>query len=209
MIMPGHVPIWRQILGGSLPATGDWLTIGVQDVHSDARQEPGFDFPTVTALLQSRGAVVRSLDFFDQRANFQHDLNHALPSELCEQFDVLLDIGSMEHIFDTRQVFCNYLAAVKAGGYLCLHLPVSGYYRHGLHTFSPELIRGVLIANGCEITFTTFSDHRGTELGEDNLRGVDALMWVVAVKSKPVAEFRIPQQDGWRGYYDCQLSKGQ
>jgi hypothetical protein len=201
MIMAGHVPIWRRLLNGALSTAGSWITIGVQDVHEAARHEPGFDFPNLTELLQSRGIAVETLDWFDPRADHRHDLNLPLPEALQEQFDVLLDIGTIEHVFDTRQVFINYLSLVKPGGDLCLHLPVSGYYRHGLHTFSPDLVRGALFENGCEIFFTEFTDFRGQPVAEDNLRGVDALLWIVARKTKSVSEFRNPQQIGWQDYY--------
>lgn len=201
MIMLGHVPLWRRILNDALPLSGRWVTIGVQDVHEQARAEPGFNFPTLTDLLQARGIDVQTLDWFDQRANYQHDLNQPVPSSLHERFDVLLDIGTIEHVFDTRQVFINYLSLVKLGGYLCLHVPVSGYYRHGLHTFSPDLIRGALEGNGCRISFVAFSDYRGTEVSENDLRGVDAIMWVVAQKTESITEFRNPQQVGWQDYY--------
>lgn len=205
MIMSGHVPFWRSILdvlGQGAGFEKTWITMGVQDIPAQSRSEPGFDFPTLTELLQSRGAVVRTLDLFDGRADIRHDLNLPLPPELHAQFDVLVDVGTIEHVFDTRQVFVNYLSLVKPGGHLCLHLPVSGYYRHGLHTFSPELVRGCLLGNGCEISFAEFSDFRGAEVDEDNLRGVDALMWVVAKKLHTIPEFRIPQQAGWREHYE-------
>lgn len=202
MIMPGHVHLWRRILDEALPTGGRWITIGVQDIHEESRRAPGFDFSTLTELLRSLGAQVQTLDWFDMRADLRHDLNQPLPSTLHAQFDVLLDVGTIEHVFDTRQVFINYLSLVRPGGNLCLHVPVSGYYRHGMHTFSPELIRGALQENGCELGFVAFTDHRGNELIEADLRGVDALMWVVAMKVRTIAEFHNPQQAGWQDYYE-------
>lgn len=200
MIMPGHVRFWRIILNDPQLPRGRWITIGVQDIHEQARRNPDFDFSTLTALLQARGIEVSTLDLFDRRADYQSDLNVPLPFQ--DPFDVLLDIGTIEHVFDTRQAFINYLSLVKVGGYLCLHVPVSGYYRHGLHTFSPELIRGTLSGNGCQIILATFSDYRGNDVDEEHLRGVDALMWVIARKTESVREFRNPQQAGWQEYYE-------
>ncbi len=208
MIMPGHLPFWRRILDEALPARGRWITIGVQDIHAESQTAPGFNFVTLTELLQARGIEVQTLDLFDDRANISHDLNQPLPPDLHEQFDVLLDIGTIEHVFDTRQVFINYLSLVKPGGHLCLHVPVAGYYRHGLHTFSPELIRSSLLGNGCQVSFEGFSDYLGNEVVEDDLRGVDALLWVVADKVQTMAEFRIPQQAGWKDYYEREDIRG-
>lgn len=202
MIMPGHVAIWRKVLSESLPATGRWITIGVQDIHERARAEVDFQFQTVTSLLQSKGITVQTLDLFDARADIRHDLNAPLPAEWRGAFDVLMDVGTLEHVFDTRQAFINYLDLVRQDGWLFLHLPVSGYYRHGLHTFSPELIRSALCQNGCRITCEIFSDYQGNLVEEEHLRGVDALLWIIVQKVSPMAKFHIPQQSGWRDYYE-------
>ena len=164
----------------------------------------------VNALVKGAGA---KLDTIEKARAFADSLPFAVGNTFggnssCVELNadgtprVLLDIGSIEHVFDTLQVCINYLSLIKPGGHLCLHLPVSGYYGHGFHTFSPELVRGVLVGNGCEITFTAFSDFRGNAVNEDALRGVDALMWVVARKLQTLAEFRIPQQAGWREHYE-------
>lgn len=175
--------------------------MGVHDVHAEARVEPDFNYSTLTDLLRSRGVAVETLDLYDERADHRLDLNEPIPTRLHGRFGVLLDIGTAEHVFDTRQAFANYFSLVNPAGYLCLHLPVAGYYRHGLHTFSPELIRGVLDVNGCRVVRELFSDHRGNELREDDLRGHDALMWVVARRAREFPEFRAPQQAGWGEYY--------
>ena len=64
-----------------------------------------------------------------------------------------------------------------------------GYYKHGIHTFNPDLLRLVLLSNGFEIVFDKYSTKMGEEINTP--RG-DALIWLAAKKVKEQKEFIIP-----------------
>ena len=201
MIMYHHTRLWRRILAEQLPANGAWITMGFQDIDPAAREDSWFDVRDLKTLLESRGANVTTLDHFDTRADLIHDLNVPIAESLHERFDVLLDIGTIEHVFDTRQVLITYLSLVRVGGLLCIHAPVSGYCWHGLHTFHPTVIRDALSENGCQIRYESFSDVRGTDIESSHLQGRDAIVWLVAEKVRPFNEFQPPQQSGWSDIY--------
>lgn len=200
MILLRHLPLWREFLALDYLPRGRWLTIGVQDIHPTACKEPGFAFPTLTALLSARGAAVSTLDLFDPRADLRYDLNQPIPAEEHQRFDVLLDVGSLEHVFDTRQALVNYLELVRVGGYLCLHAPVAGFFNHGLHTFSPETIREALRLNGCRLAYERYSLDSGYPIPPQHIGNFDTLQWLVAQKTEPLGTFRNPQQRRWQGY---------
>ena len=151
MIMYHHTTLWRNILEEHLPPHGEWVTMGLQDIDPAARADRWFDAPDLKALLEARGANVTTLDHFDERADLIHDLNLPVDTALHGRFDVLLDIGTIEHVFDTRQVLTTYLNLVRVGGHVCIHAPISGYCWHGLHTFHPTVLQDALNGNGCEI----------------------------------------------------------
>jgi hypothetical protein len=201
MIMYHHTRLWRRIFEEQLPASGDWITIGFQDIDPAAREDSWFDVPDLKTFLGSRGAKVTTLDCFDSRADLIHDLNVPVPESLHDRFDVLLDVGTIEHVFDTRQVLTTYLKLIRVGGRLCIHAPVSGYCWHGLHTFHPTVIRNALTGNGCEIRYESFSDIRGTDIASDALQGRDAIVWLVAEKVQPFKGFTVPQQSAWTEIY--------
>ena len=175
--------------------------MGFQDIDPAARKDSWFDVPDLNTLLESRGAKVTTLDRFDDRANIKHGLNLPVEESLHGRFDVLLDVGTIEHVFDTRQVLINYLSLVRSGGSICIHTPVSGYCWHGLHTFHPTVMRDALTANGCEICYESFSDIRGTDIEVSEIKGRDAIVWLVAEKTRPLRDFVVPQQTAWTDIY--------
>jgi SAM-dependent methyltransferase len=66
------------------------------------------------------------------------DLNHPIPDEFCDQYDTVIDAGSLEHIFDTKLAFENVSKMLKPGGQI-LHLsPGNNRCGHGFYQFSPE-----------------------------------------------------------------------
>lgn len=200
MILLRHVPLWREILALDYLPRSRWLTIGVQDIHPTARKEPGFAHGSLGSLLAAQGAQVTTLDLFDPRADLIVDLNESIPTSQHGLFDVLLDVGSIEHVFDTKQVLINYLHFVRVGGYVCIHTPVAGFFNHGLHTFSPEAIREALRLNGCRIAYERYSLDSGYPIPPQHIGNFDTLLWIVAQKTEPFTRFRNPQQQRWQGY---------
>lgn len=78
------------------------------------------------------------LDKFDEdKPQILHDMNEPLPEELYEQFSLVVDSGTIEHIFDIRQVMENIVRATKVGGRVFHLTPSSNYIDHGLYLFSP------------------------------------------------------------------------
>jgi len=120
-------------------------------VNSDgALAGDGFAERFVSDVLGARS--VRSLDYSDyQQADIIHDLNQPLAPELHNSFDTLIDGGTMEHIFDIRQVLANYMALVKTGGSIFIMTTANNLCGHGFYQFSPEFFYRVFDpANGFE-----------------------------------------------------------
>ena len=143
-------------------------------------------------LLDNGARSVTTLDLFDPAADLQLDLNQ--PLNLEHQYDALIDIGSIEHVFDTRQVLINYLQAVELGGYIAIHTPVGGYYGHGMYTFNPRTIVDALEINGCVILSEDYS-------GGNRTRNEDTNLWVIALKNNEYDEFICPQEGQWEVMY--------
>jgi hypothetical protein len=112
----------------------------------------------------------------------------------------VIDIGSLEHVFDTRQCLENCLRMVRVGGVYILHTAVKGYYLHGLHTFSPEALLQVFTLNGFELVYHRYSTDGGAPL-EDPTKGENVLIWLVGRKIADISVFKCPQQRGWKELY--------
>jgi len=143
--------------------------------------------------LRNKGAgEITTLDLFDPAADLRLDLNQ--PLNLERQYDALIDIGSIEHIFDTKQVLDNYIRMIKVGGYIAIHTPVGGYYGHGMYTFNPRTIMDALQCNGCTILSEDYS-------GGNRVKNEDTNLWVIALKDSEYGNFSNPQENQWKVIY--------
>ena len=94
-------------------------------------------------LIEKLGVLtVKSIDNSAyQGAEIIHDLNQPLPTEkkgICK-YDTILDLGTLEHIFNIPQALINITNLCKSDGQIIHCLPADGYCGHGLYQFSPEL----------------------------------------------------------------------
>lgn len=101
-----------------------------------------------------RECNVHSLTYLDysdyQGATFLHDLNVPLPDG-CPKFDVVIDSGTLEHVFDIPTSFKNIeKLLVKNGCFLCAS-PANNWLGHGMYQFSPELFWSGLRSCGFRI----------------------------------------------------------
>jgi len=95
----------------------------------------------VDGWLKFLGAEsVDVMDYSDfEGANVVHDLNKPLPDSLCDQYDVVIDSGTIEHVFDIKTVLSNYMKLVRPGGSLILMTVANNFCGHGFYQYSPEL----------------------------------------------------------------------
>jgi SAM-dependent methyltransferase len=105
-------------------------------------------------LLKSLGLteIVR-LDCSDYEAPDEiFDLNEpATPSHLVGRFDLVLDSGTLEHVFDVPAVLRHCLRMVKPGGRIIHLTPSSNCVDHGLYSVSPTLYADFYSAAGCRV----------------------------------------------------------
>jgi SAM-dependent methyltransferase len=90
------------------------------------------------------------------------DMNHALPSELEGQFDVVYDGGTLEHCFNIAQAIKNMALACKVGGF-CVNINPLNVYNHGFYNFSPTFYADFYGCNGFQLTdLVALSGNYGT-----------------------------------------------
>ncbi len=117
---------------------------------------------------------VKSLTTIDnsnyEGANISHDLNTPIPKSLEGLFDVVLDSGTLEHVFNFPVAIENCMKMLKLGGTLFICTPANNYMGHGFYQFSPELFFRILDKeNGFEIKNTILVKHpyAGAELSSN------------------------------------------
>lgn len=93
-------------------------------------------------------STIESLDVSGfEDPTYLHDLNNPIPPELAEMYDVVLDGGTIEHIFDVRAVMTNIHNLLAVGGSVIHLAPSSNHVDHGFYMFSPTLFFDYYSAN--------------------------------------------------------------
>jgi SAM-dependent methyltransferase len=119
--------------------------------------EPADAFLTRFLDVRDLGALDHSAY---EGAAIQHDLNQPLPDALREQYDVVIDSGTLEHVFNVPVAIASCMALVKRGGTLFLSSPANNLCGHGFYQFSPELFfRLFKNANGFTLTRMVLVTH--------------------------------------------------
>jgi len=87
------------------------------------------------------------------------DLNLPVPDELAAQmgrFDLVIDAGCLEHIFNAPQVLKNFYRLASDRGVVVHVAPSSNHVDHGLYMFSPTFFQDYYSANRWEILYHYF-----------------------------------------------------
>jgi len=86
-----------------------------------------------------------SFDYSDYEGpSHTHDMNEPIPVEFKESYTVVLDGGSLEHVFNFPVAIKNCMEMVKVGGHYLAITPANNFFGHGFYQFSPELYFSVL-----------------------------------------------------------------
>ncbi len=150
-------------------------------------------------------------------ADHVFDLNEPVPAGLVGRYDTVFEAGTIQHVFDLRQVFANLHALLREGGRVVHGMaPSSNHVDHGFHMFSPTLFHDFYSANGWRIEAFYFFEffsywHRGRfqstrwKVRPYSPGVLDALayggfswkqvgLFVVATKTAGSTADRVPQQ---------------
>lgn len=85
-------------------------------------------------------------------ATHLHDLNQEIPEAVKQSYSVVLDSGSLEHVFNFPVALANCMEMVRVGGHFVGITPANNFMWHGFYQFSPELFFNVFTGdNGYEL----------------------------------------------------------
>ncbi|MFL5944766.1 MAG: hypothetical protein ACJ74D_13150 [Gaiellaceae bacterium] len=163
-------------------------------------------------LLKLLGAEeVRSFDASSyEGATDVHDFNRVL--ENPPQFTVVIDGGSLEHIFDVQTAVANCMSMVAQDGHLIALSPANNFFGHGFYQFSPEFFFRACETNGFAVNTLALNEadcwytvpdpkRLGRRLSLANSR--PTTLALLAKRVSPPAPFVTPQEsdyaDVWEG----------
>ena len=164
---------------------------------------------------------VESLDISDfEGASLAWDMNRPIPDTYHSRYDVILDGGTLEHIFHTPKVLQNIHMMTKEGGRVIHGAPSSNFVDHGFYMFSPTFFYDYYTANNWEINaIKLFKVPRMHDVGRwkiydyspgclDGLslgafsKGYGLGTYVVATKTKRSTCDVVPQQGAYGELWD-------
>ncbi len=158
-----------------LPDAPSVIELGNQTFNADNRSlefaieaatgQPGADVDALRELLatpaeQRRDATGRyyralgfssyqAIDINDRYGSLIMDLNYPLDThhDYHEQFDLVTNNGTGEHVFDQHAVFYNCHTLTRPGGLMLHIMPFVEYINHGFYSFHPNLYYALAKAN--------------------------------------------------------------
>jgi SAM-dependent methyltransferase len=128
---------------------------------------------TADAILREiTGATqVSSIDMSDyQGSSIVHDMNLPLWNsrpDLAGKFDLVIDGGTLEHVFNFPVAVQNLMFLVRQGGHILAANPANNLCGHGFYQFTPELMHRIYApANGFRVhhVILTQSRHMSVEM---------------------------------------------
>lgn len=88
---------------------------------------------------------IESMDYSDyEQASIIHDMNLPINENLKENFSVVIEGGTLEHVFNYPVAIRNCMDMVKVDGHLILMTIANNWFGHGFYQFSPELFFSLL-----------------------------------------------------------------
>lgn len=155
-----------------VPASGDAVMLGRQSIHIRPRQygrlrrllRAGGLSDDVSDYLQEDGfserffeaigyPAMRSMDASGyEGCDHVQDLNAPLAAAHRGAFDLVIDGGTIEHVFNAPQALDSVFHMLRDGGVFISINGMTGWPGHGFYQFSPDLVwRYWGQARGCEV----------------------------------------------------------
>lgn len=121
-------------------------------------------FPSTKAFYESLGfSRYLAIDINEEMDAVAMDLNSDLRTayNFTEQFDLVTNNGTGEHLFDQRAVFENVHNLCKVGGLMLHQLPAVGWVSHGHYCIQPVLYLDLAGANAYQVLRCGLADAKG------------------------------------------------
>jgi hypothetical protein len=152
---------------------------------------------------------IKAVDFNGTPDAAKLDLNH--PVALETQFDVLINGGTAEHVFNVFQFFKTSHDVTRPGGLMLHTMPFCGWLEHGFYNFNPTFYWDLALANQYTVLMLAYAEvtppklvqltgrKQIIEMARSGALGKDAGLYAVFKKAGSESEFRVPTQGVYAG----------
>ena len=123
-----------------------------------------FDASPLPALLGMREVVAVDASAYEG-ATWVHDFNTAVPLDRHGTFDLVIDGGTLEHVFNVPIAYANCMRLLRVGGRFIGGNPANNLMGHGFYQFSPDFYYRVFSPeNGFRIEVLELQESRYPEV---------------------------------------------
>ena len=130
----------------------DKLTTEIKRLAYFSTPRPEERTTLFSEIADLAGIEYQAIDICPAPKTILLDLNYdQAPSEYHDHFDVVLNFGTTEHIFNQWNCFEIIHDSVKTGGIIYCILPLNGYLTHGYYCYTPLFFRDLARANDYEL----------------------------------------------------------
>lgn len=128
-----------------------------------------------------------------------------------QQFDMVLNMGTAEHVFNVFQFFENAHRLTRPGGLMVHGMPFLGWPDHGFYSFHPTFYFDLAAANGYALKILVYAEiepfkmiqinsrEHAADLATDQEFGNNSLLYGVFEMPAESAPFQTPMQDVYLG----------
>ena len=143
----------------------EWASLGINEKELDNRENwkrltaiHGRNdvqvVPTLTSVLKALIGNNFNLTIFDftkyEGSEIEWDFNFEITDEFVNKFDIIIDSGTCEHIFNLPQALININKMLKINGIVWHGGPLC-WPNHGFYGYNPTLFADFYEDNGCQI----------------------------------------------------------
>jgi SAM-dependent methyltransferase len=148
-----------------------------------------------------------AIDFHGSADALKLDLNG--PVDLGRRFDVVMNLGTIEHVFNVAQALATMHDHTAPGGIMIHGMPLTGWVDHGFYNFHSTFYWDLARANDYQVVVGLHAQleplkivqlkDRETilELARDKALGDNSLIYMILRRPAEVRPFKAPIQ----GYY--------
>ncbi len=112
----------------------------------------------------------KAIDINGAYESFQFDLNKNILEtyNFKKKYDLVINNGTGEHVFNQYALFLNFHNLTKVGGIMLNILPFIDWINHGFYNFNPIFFADLAASNNYEILKISLANRDGAELKLDS-----------------------------------------
>jgi hypothetical protein len=192
------------IRDGQLAAAEKLALLAGLDAAADRHQDERLFAIAKIALKLFTG--YRSVTAIDLHGATSHRFDLNQPVRLDRRFDLTLDFGTAEHVFNVYQLFKTAHELTRPGGTMIHGTPFTGWIDHGFYNFQPTFYWDLAAANGYAVIGMAFGEIQPFKLKSMNRRedvlaelraggfGDNAVLFAIMRKATSDTPFQAPVQ---------------